>query len=115
MNIYIKPDIEDKLRRYDGSMSGLVNRLLEDFFGRDTVGSVVPQKRMSYADIGSEMGVVIEPNDNWEESVLETTPPKKTEAPKPAGISGSQYDSYEKTYDYCKHGAVKGLCKKGCK
>lgn len=32
MNIYIKPQNEELLRRYDGSMSGLVNRLLEDFF-----------------------------------------------------------------------------------
>lgn len=35
MNIYIKPDIEEKLRRYDGSMSGLINRLLADFFEKN--------------------------------------------------------------------------------
>jgi hypothetical protein len=35
MNIYISPDNERRLRAYDGSMSGLINRLLEDHFKRE--------------------------------------------------------------------------------
>lgn len=35
MNIYITEDNEEKLRHYDGSMSGLVNRLLATFWERN--------------------------------------------------------------------------------
>lgn len=32
MNIYITKENEEDLRRFDGSMSGLINALLRDFF-----------------------------------------------------------------------------------
>lgn len=34
MNIYISPANEERLRKHDGSMSGLVNHLLEQFFSQ---------------------------------------------------------------------------------
>lgn len=39
MNIYITPDNEKKLRTHDGSMSGLINGLLEGYFN-DTLPPV---------------------------------------------------------------------------
>lgn len=49
MNIYITQTNEDLLRSYDGSMSGLVNRLLEDFFVKNPSASTGGKKPVEYA------------------------------------------------------------------
>ena len=37
MNIYISKDNEQKLRAYNGSMSGLINKLLDQFFTTENI------------------------------------------------------------------------------
>lgn len=65
MNIYIKPNIEELLRKYDGSMGGLVNRLLEDFFQENTSAATGVRREIDKA----------EEDEGW----VESNPPRKAE------------------------------------
>lgn len=83
MNIYITPQNQERLRSLQGSMSGLINSLVDNAFTEKEV-------QWSYVDpSGFSVSALFHPSGN-------TPSPKKIETPKPTGISGSQYDSYEK-------------------
>lgn len=44
MNIYIKPHLERRLRDYGGSMSGLINELLESHFNKNLTKAEIEDK-----------------------------------------------------------------------
>lgn len=88
MNIYIKEENEYNLRRYDGSMSGLVNRLLEDFFKEYPAAATGAEKPKKYAKHPGKY---------------------PTDGTKPINAPAQE------TVKFCKHQQVKGLCKKGCR
>lgn len=106
MNIYIKPAVEEKLRRYDGSMSGLVNRLLEEFFKGNPSAATGAEKPSEWASQPGKYPRVDVYTSDFPEESQEKIPPTEKNGESPADF---------KTYDLCKHNAVKGLCKKGCR
>lgn len=92
MNIYITSQNEEHLRKEE-SMSGLVNKLLDDHYKASAPARAAEVEMIRI----------------------------KTPAPKNGGVGNiSNLDKIkevqlDKGMEFCKHGAVKGLCKKGCK
>lgn len=89
MNIYISPKNEELLRKYDGSMSGLVNRLLAGFFEENPAAATGVRREVDKRD---EVPPVVPTHSN------PFSEPHK-QSPQPA------------TQKYCKHGAVPEFCK----
>lgn len=92
MNIYITPENERKLREIQqkgGSMSGLINIAVEDFF-RNAENNMFSKPKL---------------------------PQHPMEAYKDASIGSSDYPQSVQgvTRGFCKHNAKIGLCKMGCK
>lgn len=98
MNIYITKQNEEKLRG-EKSMSGLINHLLDLHYGH------LPELATSTAD-----NLIINGNVVDETYQAPTTPAKNSRLATPRPINKGKKD-----YSVCKHGAVKGFCKKGCK
>lgn len=71
MNIYIQPEIEVLLRAYDGSMSGLINRLLADFF---TSGEEINLKTKSGAKVTIPAKKNVDLPDGKKTIVFDSTP-----------------------------------------
>lgn len=105
MNIYINEDNEINLRKYAGSMSGLVNRLLDDFF----TGSPVTSKGYFKPELENKQSP--EKLKKWAESAVI---PKDAVVLETAGEL-SEHTFGRKALKTCQHGYAIGLCKFGCK
>ena len=94
MNIYINRSNTEKLEK-EANKSGLINRLLEEYFNSLTKPHPVLEPELPPEDKNS------------------STPINKSQ--KEINKSPKEINKSQKDYSLCKHSFVKGFCKEGCK
>lgn len=121
MNIYITQENEQWLRNRSkslGSMSGLVNELIDK--ERGSAGMVGRVVGVTVDEIKQANGLIIEPRKRGSGEItgMQLEPIEGMTLPEVLPIVNTPIVSQStpvKQFDFCKHGNVKGLCKKGCK
>lgn len=78
MNIYIKPTNETMLRDYNGSMSGLVNRLLEEFFADYPSAATGTKKPKEYAELPTKYPLGESCKHGYSPKLCKFAPPGKS-------------------------------------